>query len=582
MINAGRSVAGWLGGRLVLFLLALAVLVLAGVAHDRSSSLNSRFDALIPDAQLARDLQTQQQELQQALQRAVDESNAYLGGAHQQSQASLAQRAASLDAQINQRKAQRPSATEQAIALATGNRVGALVENEAMIQLLTAERDQVMRLLDALQRLGTDPVTARAAFDAAEGEYQQLRSRYRSLDAELTAFEKSNPLALVPFELAGLRNETRELYLRRLETRNQAVRDHNAAQQRRAKAQQALADSRSRKVPPVAQLTVPDHPLLAQFDQLVAEKNARVEVARRQVAELRERARRTAWQAFWVVVVISLTPLLLKAFWYYVMAPLAARRPPIQLVPAGSAPQAVAGSHATGNAASRISTVSKELVLAAGEELLVHPEFIQSLSHAGSKRTQWLLSRRLPFTSFASGMVALTRVSGAGATCTVASKKDPFAELAIIDLAAGESLVLQPRSLAGIVQPSELPVKIVPRWNLGLGALITLQFRYLVFEGPARLVVAGCRGVRQETAGPGRSIDQNQTIGFSAHLAYAPRRSETFGAYLLGVNGLFNDSFAGGHGIFVYEEMPYSGRRSGLTGRGLEGVSDVLLKFFGI
>ena len=90
----------------------------------------------------------------------------------------------------------------------------------------------------------------------------------------------------------------------------------------------------------------------------------------------------------------------------------------------------------------------------------------------------------------ASGMVALTRVSGAAATCTVASKKDPFAELAIIDLAAGESLVLQPRSLAGIVQPSERPVKIVPRWNLGLGALITLQFRYLVFEGPARLVVA--------------------------------------------------------------------------------------------
>jgi hypothetical protein len=582
MVNAGRSVAGWLGGRLVLFLLALAVLVLAGVVQDHESVLHRGFDALIPDAQVARDLQTQQRELKQALQLAVGESNAYLGGAHAQSQAALAQRAAALDARINQRKAQRPGATEQAIALATGNRVGALVENEAMIQLLTAERDQVMRLLDALQRLGTDPVTARAAFDAAESDYQQLRSRYRSLDAELTAFEKSNPLALVPFELAGLRNEMRELYLRRLATRNQAVRDHNAAQQRRAKAQQALADSRSRKVPPVAQLTIPDHPLLAQFDQLVAEKSARVEVARRQVAELRERARRTAWQAFWVVVVISLTPLLLKAFWYYVMAPLAARRPPIQLVPAASAPLAVAGSHATGNAASMISTVSKELVLAAGEELLVHPEFIQSLSHSGSKRTQWLLSRRLPFTSFASGMVALTRVWGTGATCTVASKKDPFAELALIELAAGESLVLQPRSLAGIVQPSELPVKIVPRWNLGLGALITLQFRYLVFEGPARLVVAGCRGVRQEPASPGRSIDQNQTIGFSAHLAYAPRRSETFGAYLLGVNGLFNDSFAGGDGIFVYEEMPYSGRRSGLTGRGLAGVSDVLLKFFGI
>lgn len=582
MINAGRSVAGWLGGRLLLFLLALVVLVLAGAAHDRSSALHGRFDALIPDAQLARDLQAQQQETQQALQRAVDESNAYLGGAHQQSQAALAQRAASLDAEIRQRKARRPGAAEQAIALATGNRVGALVENEAMIQLLTAERDQVMRLLDAFARLGTDPVAARATFDTADADYRQKHSRYRLLDAELTAFERANPLALVPFELAGLRNGTRELYLRRLEVRNQAVRERNAALATREKARKALADSGGGKVAPAPRLAFPDHPLLAQFDQLVAEKNARVAVAQRQVAELRERARKTAWQAFWVVVVISLAPLLLKAFWYYVMAPLAARRPPIQLVPAGSTPRAADETAGAGDAARRISTVSKELALAEGEELLVHPEFIQSLSHTGSKRTQWLLSRSLPFTSFASGMVALTRVSGMGATCTVASKKDPFAELAIIELAAGESLVLQPRSLAGIVQSSARPLQIVPRWNLGLGALITLQFRYLVFVGPARLLVAGCRGVRQEPAVPGRSIDQNQTIGFSAHLAYAPRRSETFGAYLLGVNALFNDSFAGGHGIFVYEEMPYSGRRSGLTGRGLQGVADVLLKFFGI
>jgi uncharacterized protein (AIM24 family) len=582
MVNAGRSVAGWLGGRLMLFLLALAVLVLAGVVHDRRSSLHGSFDALVPDAQLVRDLQSQQQQMQQTLQSAVDDSNAYLDDAHTLPQSALAQRAESLDAEINQRKAARPSATEQAIALATGSDLGAMVENEAMIQLLTAERDQVMRLLDAMNRLGTDPYAARVAFDAADADYRQKLSRYRQLDSELTAFEGTNPLARVPFELAGLRNESRELYLRHLETRNQAVRDYNAAHQRREKLKKALTSSQSRAITPAAKLALPDHPLLAQFDQLVAAKTARVEVARRQMSELRDRARNYAWHAFWLVVVISLTPLLLKAFWYYVMAPLAARRPPIQLVPAAAPPRAEVRADAAGDHQGRISTVSKALALAAGEELLVHPEFIQSLSHAGAKRTRWLLSRRLPFTSFASGMVALTRVSGAGATCTVASKKDPFAELAIIDLAAGESLVLQPRSLAGIVQSTVQPLRIVPRWNLGLGALITLQFRYLVFEGPARLVVAGCRGVRQEPASPGRSIDQNQTIGFSAHLAYAPRRSETFGAYLLGVNGLFNDSFAGGDGIFVYEEMPYSGRRSGLSGRGLEGVTDVLLKFFGI
>jgi hypothetical protein len=48
------------------------------------------------------------------------------------------------------------------------------------------------------------------------------------------------------------------------------------------------------------------------------------------------------------------------------------------------------------------------------------------------------------------------------------------------------------------------------------------------------------------------------------------------------VNGLFNDSFAGGPGFCVYEEMPYLGRRTGITGRGLEGLTDGLLKVFGI
>ena len=71
-------------------------------------------------------------------------------------------------------------------------------------------------------------------------------------------------------------------------------------------------------------------------------------------------------------------------------------------------------------------------------------------------------------------------------------------------------------------------------------------------------------------------------IGFSANLDYAPRRSETFGAYMLGVKGLFNDSFAGGAGYYIYEEMPYFGKRSGLTGRGLEGLTDGLMKVFGI
>ena len=48
------------------------------------------------------------------------------------------------------------------------------------------------------------------------------------------------------------------------------------------------------------------------------------------------------------------------------------------------------------------------------------------------------------------------------------------------------------------------------------------------------------------------------------------------------MRSLFNDNFAGGPGVYVYEEMPFFGNKSGITGRGLEGLIDAVLKCFGI
>ena len=51
---------------------------------------------------------------------------------------------------------------------------------------------------------------------------------------------------------------------------------------------------------------------------------------------------------------------------------------------------------------------------------------------------------------------------------------------------------------------------------------------------------------------------------------------------MLGTRSLFNDRFSGGPGVYVYEEMPYFGKKSVITGRGLEGLTDGLLKVVGI
>jgi hypothetical protein len=115
-----------------------------------------------------------------------------------------------------------------------------------------------------------------------------------------------------------------------------------------------------------------------------------------------------------------------------------------------------------------------------------------------------------------------------------------------------------------------------------LHAWLTLQLRYLVFRGPVTLIVKGCRGVKVEAAGRGRSISQRATLGFSANVAYSTIRSETFFPYLMSKQSLFHDHFEGDLGFYLYEETPRGGKKSGSVERGFEGMTDAVLKVFGI
>lgn len=113
-------------------------------------------------------------------------------------------------------------------------------------------------------------------------------------------------------------------------------------------------------------------------------------------------------------------------------------------------------------------------------------------------------------------------------------------------------------------------------------AWLSFQLRYLVFHGPASMIVKGGRGVRIEPVIEGRAIEQVSTVGFSANLQYSVSRTETFMAYLCGKKGLLRDRFSGQSGFFMYEEMSGSSKRSGVTGKGFEGVADAVLKLFGV
>lgn len=269
---------------------------------------------------------------------------------------------------------------------------------------------------------------------------------------------------------------------------------------------------------------------------------------------------------------IVVTPPLIRLVFFFGLAPLAERRPAIRLNAPAGAPPTLA----------QPSGPSVAITLRPGEELLVRQGFLQSTSTHGPKGTRALLDWRHPLSSLASGLSFLTCIAGEGETTTVSAVDDPFAEVAVLDLPDGGACVLQPRALVAVTHAAGRPLRITSHWRLGsLHAWLTLQLRYLMFHGPARLVVRGGRGVRVERAERGRIFGQSQLVGFSADLAYAIARTETFWPYFLGRESLLKDRVEAGAGVLIVEEAPTAGGR-GAPRKGLEGAADIVLKAFGI
>lgn len=209
--------------------------------------------------------------------------------------------------------------------------------------------------------------------------------------------------------------------------------------------------------------------ILGPLDELIATKKAAVEATERQAEKALQSIQHVFLKAFGILVAVTLVPIGIKAFWYWFIARLAEKRPPVRLRP-GAVGMVVAGvSDGTGLVPTRkISAVSQEIVLSASEELLVHPEYLQSSADQGHKRTQWLLSWRFWLTSLAAQMVALDhRIRDAdGETFVISSKNDALAEVGVIDLPEGSAFVLQPRNPVGVVQSIEAADQDQPEMEL--------------------------------------------------------------------------------------------------------------------
>lgn len=480
------------------------------------------------------------------------------------------------------------AAARQARAQAVEGRRSTLAQTVSIAQLDTdaiiADRTRELEIrLRERQIYGLsaarDRLVKGVSFNALTAE---LRDKERQLPAALRACAVATSRRRA-FEDRWLVQLTRQLYQpaqlvelkevekERCKTADDLKKRRDALRQQRAEAAQAYQESRSWAEGTIGSVT-------REIDQRIKDERTKATGSLRAKLELwAERVQLTSvlQKAALALLLIVLSPYLIRLFCYFVLAPAAMRRAAIRI--------GVPGGGGIAVPLSERSTTSVAVRLSAGEELLVRQDYLQSTSRTGAKGTQFFLDWRYPITSLATGLTFLTRIRGEGEATTISAVRDPFAEVTILVLPEGSSCVLQPRALAAIVQPINRPLRVSSHWRLfSLNAWLTMQLRYFVFHGPARLVIKGGRGVRVEQAERGRIFGQRQLIGFSADLAYSVTRTETFWPYFIGREQLLKDHVEDGAGVLIIEEAPMAGRGGREVKSGLEGMIDAGMKVFGL
>ncbi|WP_454775337.1 hypothetical protein [Janthinobacterium tructae] len=487
------------------------------------------------------------------------------------SQTAIATRLQQVQAHLRQLRAQQQPSLFT-IPLPDTNTLALHAQDEAARRVEIEVLAQEARYLSALQA-AISSEDARHTLARLHAEHVNAYAALQHNLAQRRQLEAQHPV------VAHLPGSEAYAQLSQLEAQGQRWREINLQAYRAWAAQRARTNNAARPAP----FAIDNAALagaLAPVQAAIATSEA--QLARNWIARWRAPVLDVAPTAALLVLSAILLPVAIKAFFYFVLAPLASRLPPLSI----ARELQLAGSSLPlpPQGASRISAVSQALLLQPGQQMLIHPEYLQSSPVSSTKRTQWLLDWRFPFTSLAAGMVVLTRLhSDMTASVTISASDDPLLEIAVVHLPAGSALIFQPRGLVGLICDANQPLAISSHWRLGsLHAWLTLQLRFIVFRGPVTLIVRGCRGVRLERAGQGRAISQSATLGFSTDVLYSTMRSETFIPYLRGQQALLNDRFDGDNGVYLYEETPRHGKQPGKVGSWFEGLTDAILKVFGI
>ena len=143
--------------------------------------------------------------------------------------------------------------------------------------------------------------------------------------------------------------------------------------------------------------------------------------------------------AFIALLFMFLVPKVLKVISFYVLAPMASRRPPLVIDPGANGRE---HSAFKSGQPSQISAVSQSVILMPNQNLLIQADYLQTSPLHAKKSTKWLLNNKMPLSSLSSGMYMLNRVECSTTDpIVISSTNDQFSEIGVVELPEGAAFV---------------------------------------------------------------------------------------------------------------------------------------------
>ena len=148
--------------------------------------------------------------------------------------------------------------------------------------------------------------------------------------------------------------------------------------------------------------------VLNQLTSAISESESVVRTS--MVNRLRTAVMQVLPSAIFLLMAVIFVPIFFKLFQYFVVAPIVSKLPAITILPIDSTQTQDITIASSSSQEGHVSAHSLRLILPPEQELLLHPDYLQSFSKLAQKSTQWFLNASIPLSSWAAGLVTLVRL----------------------------------------------------------------------------------------------------------------------------------------------------------------------------